>query len=243
MFRYLQMHVAVLAYLLFFATFLYLVGFVGDLVVPRTVDSGPAAPLSAALAIDAALLALFGVQHSVMARPGFKAAWTRIVPVALERTVYVVATSFVLIALMALWRPLPDPVWSVAGGGAPLLWALFALGWAVVLLSTFLINHFELFGLHQAWNAMRGLPPPAPQFREPLFYRWVRHPLYVGFLLAFWATPAMTAGHLLLAAGMTVYILIGIRFEERDLTAAMGAPYAEYRRRVGMLVPGLGRVR
>lgn len=241
--RYLQMLVAILAYLLFFATFLYLVGFVGDLVVPRTVDSGSAAPLASALVIDMALIALFGVQHSTMARPGFKAGWTRIVPVALERTVYVVATSLVLIVLMVLWRPLPDLVWSVAGGGAAVLWALFALGWGVVLLSTFLINHFELFGLHQAWNAMRGQAAPAPQFREPLFYRWVRHPLYAGFLLAFWAIPVMTAGHLLLAAGMTVYILIAIRFEERDLVAAMGAPYAEYRRRVGMLLPGLGRAR
>jgi protein-S-isoprenylcysteine O-methyltransferase Ste14 len=241
--RYLQMLVAILAYLLFFATFLYLIGFVGDLVVPRTVDSGPAASLASALVIDLALIALFGVQHSVMARPGFKASWTRIVPVTLERTVYVVSTSLVLIVLMALWRPLPDLVWSVAGGAAPVLWVLFALGWGVVLLSTFLINHFELFGLHQAWNAMRGLPAPTAQFREPLFYRWVRHPLYVGFLLAFWAIPVMTAGHLLLAAGMSVYILIAIRFEERDLIAAIGGPYAEYRRRVGMLLPGLGRAR
>jgi protein-S-isoprenylcysteine O-methyltransferase Ste14 len=237
------MLVAILASLLFFATFLYLIGFVGDLVVPRTADNGPAAPLASALVIDVALIALFGVQHSVMARPGFKAGWTRIVPVALERTAYVVATSLVLIVLMALWRPLPDLAWSVEGGGAVVLWALFALGWGVVLLSTFLINHFELFGLHQAWNAMRGQPAPAPQFRQPLFYRWVRHPLYAGFLLAFWAIPVMTAGHLLLAAGMTVYILIAIRFEERDLVAAMGAPYAEYRRRVGMLLPGLGRAR
>jgi protein-S-isoprenylcysteine O-methyltransferase Ste14 len=241
--RYAQLLAGLLAYLLFLATFLYLIGFVGDLVVPRTVDAGPAAPVGAALAIDLALIALFGVQHSAMARPGFKAAWTRVVPVALERTVYVVAASLALIILMALWRPIPANVWSAAGSGAVALWVLFAIGWAVVLLSTFLINHFELFGLDQLWRQLHGAPTAAPHFREPLLYRWVRHPLYLGFILAFWAIPRMTGGHLLLAAGLTVYILIAIRFEERDLIAAMGAPYAEYRRRVGMLLPGLGRAR
>lgn len=241
--RYLQLLAGLLAYLLFLATFLYLIGFVGDLIVPRTVDSGPVAPLAVAVVIDLALIALFGVQHSVMARPGFKAAWTRVVPVAFERTAYVVVSSLALIVLMALWRPIPASIWAVAGGGADVLWAVFALGWGVVLLSTFLINHFELFGLDQLWRYARGLPPAAAQFREPLFYRWVRHPLYVGFILAFWAIPRMSAGHLLLALGLTVYIAIGIRFEERDLTASIGAPYADYRRRVGMLFPGLGRAR
>jgi protein-S-isoprenylcysteine O-methyltransferase Ste14 len=241
--RYLQLLAGLLAYLLFLATFLYLIGFVGDLVVPRTIDAGPAAPLAVAVAVDVALIALFGVQHSVMARPGFKAAWTRVVPVAFERTAYVVASSLALIVLMALWRPIPASIWAVAGGGADVLWAVFALGWGVVLLSTFLINHFELFGLEQLWRQLRALPAAGPQFREPLFYRWVRHPLYFGFILAFWATPRMTVSHLLLALGMTIYILIAIRFEERDLLASIGAPYADYRRRVGMLFPGLGRAR
>jgi protein-S-isoprenylcysteine O-methyltransferase Ste14 len=178
-----------------------------------------------------------------MARRGFKAAWTRVVPLALERSVYVAVTSLILIVLMALWRPIPAPVWSVAGAGAIVLWVLFAIGWGMVLLSTFLINHFELFGLEQLWRQLRALPAAGPQFREPLFYRWVRHPLYFGFILAFWATPRMTVSHLLLALGMTIYILIAIRFEERDLLASIGAPYADYRRRVGMLFPGLGRAR
>jgi protein-S-isoprenylcysteine O-methyltransferase Ste14 len=140
-------------------------------------------------------------------------------------------TSLVLIVLMALWRPIPAPVWTVAGAGAIVLWALFAIGWGMVLLSTFLINHFELFGLEQLWRELRGIPAAGPQFRQPLFYRWVRHPLYFGFILAFWATPRMTVGHLLLALGMTIYILIAIRLEERDLLASIGAPYADYRRR------------
>ena len=241
--RYLQLLAGPLAYLLFLATFLYLIGFIGDLVVPKTVDSGPAAPLAVAVVIDLALIALFGVQHSVMARPGFKAAWTRVVPLALERTAYVVASSLALIVLMALWRPIPASMWSIAGAGADVLWAVFAIGWGMVLLSTFLINHFELFGLDQLWRNARGLPPSPVQFREPLFYRWVRHPLYLGFILAFWAIPRMSAGHLLLALGLTVYILIAIRFEERDLTVSIGPPYADYRRRVGMLLPGLGRAR
>jgi len=241
--RYTQMLAGLVAYLLFLATFLYLIGFVGDLVVPRTIDTGPVARQDIALAIDVALVALFGVQHSVMARRGFKAAWTRVVPLALERSVYVATTSLVLILLMALWRPITSPTWSVAGTGAIVLWVVFAIGWGLVLLSTFLINHFELFGLEQLWRQLRGLPATAPQFREPLFYRWVRHPLYFGFILAFWGTPRMTAGHLLLALGLTIYILIAVRLEERDLLASIGAPYADYRRRVGMLLPGLGRAR
>lgn len=241
--RYTQMLIGLAVYLLFLATFLYLIGFVGDLVVPRTIDAGPAASQDIALAIDIALIVLFGVQHSVMARRGFKTAWTRVVPLALERSVYVAVTSLVLIVLMALWRSIPAPVWTVAGAGAIVLWALFAIGWGMVLLSTFLINHFELFGLEQLWRELRGIPAAGPQFRQPLFYRWVRHPLYFGFILAFWATPRMTVGHLLLALGMTIYILIAIRLEERDLLASIGAPYADYRRRVGMLFPGLGRAR
>jgi methanethiol S-methyltransferase len=232
----------VVAYLIFFATFLYLIAFVGDLPgVPRTVDRGPEASLGAALAIDLALIALFGLQHSVMARKGFKAAWARVVPAPVERSTYVIFASLALILMFLLWRPIPLQVWEVEGAGAAILWALFALGWMIVLVSTFLINHFELFGLHQVWANMRGADIPSPVFRQPFFYKLVRHPLYTGFFIAFWATPQMTAGHLLLAAGMSVYMLIAIRYEERDLVGLFGRDYEEYRGRVGMLAPRLRR--
>ncbi|HEX6376567.1 MAG TPA: isoprenylcysteine carboxylmethyltransferase family protein [Allosphingosinicella sp.] len=235
------------AYLLFFGTFLYLIAFVGDLPwVPRTVDRGGASgPVGLAIVVDVALIALFGLQHSLMARAGFKRAWTRIVPPPVERSVYVLAASLVLILLFLLWRPMPATVWHVGNEvAATVLWALFALGWLVVLLSTFLISHFELFGLAQVWGHARGAGEVAPpKFRTPFFYRHVRHPLYSGFFLAFWATPHMTAGHLLLAAGVSVYMLIAIRYEERDLVALFGADYEAYRGRVGMLTPRLRRKR
>jgi protein-S-isoprenylcysteine O-methyltransferase Ste14 len=234
----------VVAYFIFFATFLYLIAFVGNLPwVPLTVDrGGPPAAVGVAALIDVALIALFGLQHSVMARKGFKAAWTTIVPPAIERSMFVLLASAVLILMFLLWRPIPEPVWTVENPvGVAVLWALFGLGWAIVLLSTFLINHFELFGLKQVWDNMRGSGVVAPIFRQPLFYRLVRHPLYLGFFIAFWATPAMTLGHLLLAAGMSVFMLIAIRFEERDLVDAFGSEYVEYRMRVGMLVPRLRR--
>jgi protein-S-isoprenylcysteine O-methyltransferase Ste14 len=232
----------ILAYLVFFASFLYLIAFVGDLLwVPRTVDHGhPVVGLPHAIAADLALIVLFGVQHSVMARPRFKAGWTRIVPPALERSVYVLLASLVLILLMFFWHPIPTTLWTVANPIAVYaLWALFGLGWLIVLVSTFLLSHFELFGLHQVWAHAGGRAVPAPEFRTPLFYARVRHPLYSGFILAFWATPAMTAGHLLLALGMTLYILIAIRHEERDLVGLFGTQYQDYRRRAGMLVPRL----
>lgn len=241
--RYAQMTAGILAYLLFLATFLALVAFVGDLGLPRTVDVGPRAPGVVAIVVDIALIALFGVQHSVMARQGFKRRWTMIVPTALERSVYVVASSLALIVLMVVWRPITTVAWSIEGTGAVVLWGLFALGWAMVLISTFLINHFELFGLDQLWRQLQGRPGEPPRFRQPLFYRWVRHPLYLGFILAFWAAPHMTLGHLLLAGGMTAYILAAIRYEERDLLALFGGAYADYCRRVGMLLPGIGRTR
>ena len=234
----------VLAYLIFFATFLYLIAFVGDLPwVPRTVDRGHAGVgLAQAAAIDLALIALFGLQHSIMARQGFKKAWTRIVPVPLERSLYVLFASLALILMFVFWHPIPGVIWSVENRIAVYaLWALFGLGWAIVLVSTFLLSHFELFGLSQVWGHLRGTAPAPPVFRTPLFYARVRHPLYSGFILAFWATPQMSAGHLLLAAGMTVYILIAIRHEERDLVWLFGTQYQDYRRRAGMLIPRFGR--
>lgn len=233
----------VFAYVVFFATFLYLVAFVGNLPwVPRTVDRGPEAALGVAVAINVALIALFGLQHSVMARKPFKAAWTRICPEPAERSVYVLVASLVLIAMFLLWRPIPGTVWTIADPMfVYLMWGLFGLGWTIVLVSTFLISHFELFGLAQVWNHARGAEPRPPEFRTPLFYRHVRHPLYSGFVLAFWATPVMSWGHLLLAAGMTVYILIAIGYEERDLVGLFGKQYEEYRGRAGMLLPRFGR--
>jgi methanethiol S-methyltransferase len=234
----------VVAYLIFFGTFLYLIAFVGDLPqAPRTVDrGGPESAVPVALAINLALIALFGLQHSIMARQGFKAAWTRIVPGPIERSTYVLLASLILILLVLLWRPMPQVIWSIENpAGVAAMWLLFALGWLIVLVSTFLINHFELFGLHQVWSHSRGRELPPPAFRTPLFYRAVRHPLYAGFVLAFWAAPEMTLGHALLAAGMTAYILIAIRYEERDLVALFGADYEAYRGRAGMLVPKLRR--
>lgn len=245
--RILYLLFGVAAYALFFATFLYMIAFVGDLPwAPRTVDrGGEAGPVGLALLVDAALIALFGLQHSVMARPGFKRAWTRIVPETIERSVYVVAASLALILLFAMWRPIPAILWSVENeAGAAILWALFALGWLIVLVSTFLISHFELFGLAQVWGYARGRgEAAAPVFRTPLFYRLIRHPLYSGFFLAFWATPHMSHGHLLLAAGVSVYMLIAIRYEERDLVDTFGDDYRLYRERTGMLTPRLGRRR
>jgi protein-S-isoprenylcysteine O-methyltransferase Ste14 len=243
--RILYLLFGVAAYLLFFATFLYLIAFVGDFPrAPLTVDRGGAGgPLGLAVLVDFALIALFGVQHSVMARPGFKSAWTRIVPPPIERSVYVVAASLALILLFLLWRPIGPDVWAVGNPtGAAVLWGLFGLGWAIVLVSTFLISHFELFGLAQVWGHARGAGEArAPVFRTPFFYRQVRHPLYSGFFLAFWATPQMSAGHALLAAGVSVYMLIAIRYEERDLVDTFGDDYRSYRERTGMLAPRLGR--
>ncbi|WP_422060553.1 methanethiol S-methyltransferase [Sphingopyxis sp.] len=243
MMRALYLIYAAIAYTIFFATFLYLIAFVGNLsVVPVTVDfARVAAPGKAAL-IDAGLIALFGIQHSVMARPGFKEGWTRIVPAPIERSTYVLFASAALIVLMAFWYQLTAPVWTIThGAGAAILWTLFASGWAIVLTSTFLINHFELFGLQQAWFALREKAAAPPVLRQPLFYKFVRHPLYTGFFIAFWATPVMTVGHLLLAAGLSIYMLIAIQLEERDLVGIFGEAYVSYRERVGMLIPRFRR--
>lgn len=229
------------AYAVFFATFLYLIAFTGNLPVTSTVDGGATIGGWVAVAVDIALIASFGLQHSIMARQSFKRGWTRIVPPPLERSAYVLIASAMLLLLFHFWQPIPGIVWRVEGALAVLLWALFALGWLLVLISTFLINHFELFGLHQVWRHVRGQEAGAPQFRTPLLYRLVRHPLYSGFFLAFWATPVMSIGHLLLAAGMSAYMLIAIAYEERDLVALFGKNYEDYRRKVGMLLPGVGR--
>ena len=235
--------VAAVCYAAFFVSFVYLIGFVaGYPALPTHVDKGLNAAPALAAAIDIGLIALFGLQHSIMARPGFKAAWTRIVPPPIERSVYCLSAAAALTAMFAFWHPIAGTVWSVENpAGRVVLWALFALGWTIVFVSTWLINHFELFGLAQVWRHARGTQAPPAQLNEPLFYRFVRHPLYSGFLLAFWATPTMSYGHLLLALGMTAYVLIAIRYEERDLVAHFGPEYEDYRSRVGALVPGVGK--
>ena len=241
--RALTMVFAIVCYAIFFATFLYLIVFVGDFALGvRTVDVGPQAPPLIAALIDIGLIALFGLQHSIMARPGFKARWTRIVPRACERSVFVLAASIALMILFLGWRPIDTIVWNVTNPAlAGILWAVFWMGWATVLISTFLISHFELFGLQQAWLNISGRQAEKPQLRQPLFYRWVAHPMMSGFFLALWAAPEMTVGHLLLAFGMSIYILIALRYEERDLTGLFGDDYRRYRSGVGMLIPRLGR--
>lgn len=239
------------AYGLFLLVFLYLVGFVcnanikvgGVTLVGRSIDrgGGDGAPSVAAFVIDAVLLVLFGAQHSAMARPAFKRLWTRVIPPSAERSTYVLATNICLIVLVAAWRPITTDIWHVtAQPWRVLLTVVGFTGWLIVLISTFLIDHFDLFGLRQALARMQGGPTAEHEFATPLFYRIIRHPIYTGFIIAFWATPTMTLGHLLFAATMTGYILLAVQFEERDLINTFGDHYRDYRRRVPMLIPGLG---
>jgi protein-S-isoprenylcysteine O-methyltransferase Ste14 len=226
------------SYAVFFGTYLYAIGFVGNVLVPRSIDGPPDGDFAGSLLTDLGLLGLFAIQHSVMARPAFKRAWTRIVPEPAERSTYVLASSLALIALFAWWRPLGGVVWSITDPfWVAVLYGLCAFGFVLVLVSTFLIDHFDLFGLRQVWLHLVGKPYTPIGFRAPGPYKWVRHPLYVGWLFAFWATPVMTLTHFVFALATTAYILIAIRLEEHDLVASLGAAYRDYRRSVPMLIP------
>jgi methanethiol S-methyltransferase len=226
------------AYLTFFGTILYAIGFVTGLVVPKAIDDGPTVPAIEALMVNLALMSLFAVQHSVMARKSFKRWWTQFVPHSVERSVYVLLASLALILLFWQWRPMPAIVWQVADPAtATSLMALSFVGWLLVFTSTFLINHFELFGLHQVSANLAGRTLPEPRFKTPVLYKLVRHPIYLGFIVAFWAAPVMTVGHLFFAAVTTAYIFVGIFLEERDLVAQFGEDYKRYRAQVGMLIP------
>jgi methanethiol S-methyltransferase len=236
--RYLIIGYGAAAYLLFLAAFLYLVGFVGNIAVPRSVDRGLPSPIGQAALVNVLLLGAFAVQHSVMARPAFKRWWTRFVPSVIERSTYVVLSSAVLVLLYWQWRTMPAVIWDMRQpAGRLTLWALFWLGWAIALASTFMVSHFDLFGLRQVYLAWRGKPHTHIGFHARLLYRLVRHPLMLGFLIAFWAAPTMTAGHLLFSVAITGYILIAVQLEERDLVAALGDQYRDYRRGVSMLMP------
>lgn len=233
--------IAAVAYLVINAVSLACFLFLADLWLPQTINRGiwPPLPWLPAAAADIALLVLFGLQHSVMARAGFKAWLQRYLPPHLERTAYVIASSLALGLLIAAWQPIPAVIWQAESSLATLLWGIYAGGWLLVVASTYMINHYELFGLAQVWRQFRRLPAPADDFRTPYLYRYVRHPLYLGWLLVFWATPSMSAGHLLFALGMSLYILIGMMHEERDLLRQFGEAYRDYRARVPALIPGL----
>ncbi|TPQ25712.1 hypothetical protein C2U70_32150 [Bradyrhizobium guangdongense] len=237
-FKFFAFLYGIAAYLVFLVTILYAIGFVMGLVVPKSIDTGADSSALEAVVINLLLLALFAVQHSVMARQRFKAWWTQIVPKPVERSTYVLLASLSLLLLFWQWRPMPAIVWNVeAPDVAVTIITLSLAGWALVFMSSFIINHFELFGLYQVTNHVIDKEAPPARFRTPLFYKFVRHPIYLGFIIAFWAAPTMTVGHLLFAAVTTIYILLGIALEERDLVAMFGDEYRQYKQRVAMLIP------
>jgi methanethiol S-methyltransferase len=236
--RLLALAYGVISYLLFFVTFLYAIGFVSGVAVPRTIDTGPAGPAASAVVIDLVLMSIFAIQHSVMARPAFKRWWTRFVPQSIERSTYVLLATLALALLLWQWHAIPQVVWRVPSEGmATVVLIVSLLGWVMVLISTFLIDHFELFGLSQVMSNFTGGTLPSPQFRTPLFYKFVRHPIYLGFIIAFWAAPTMTVGHLLFAVVTTGYIIVATLLEEHDLTGVFGDDYRGYRKRVPMFLP------
>jgi protein-S-isoprenylcysteine O-methyltransferase Ste14 len=235
--RLLVLFYAIGSYVIFSVSFLYAVGFGGNFLVPKSIDLGGSTNLSEAIVIDVLLLGVFAVQHSTMARPAFKQWWTAVLPVAYQRSTYVLVSSLLMLLLFWQWRPIPTPVWQIDGIAAYLLIGLNSFGWLTVLASTFMIDHFDLSGLRQAFFALRGVEAPGQPFQTPLLYKIVRHPMMLGFLIAFWITPGMTVGHLLFAIVNTAYIVIGLKFEERDLITQFDTQYEQYRRRVPMLLP------
>jgi methanethiol S-methyltransferase len=235
--RLLIVFYAIVSYAVFFVSFLYALGFIGNYLVPKSIDVGAPAGLCQAIVVDLLLVGIFAIQHSIMARPAFKQGWAKILPEACQRSTYVLLSSLILLLLFWQWRPIPLPIWRIDGIAASLLIGIHWLGWLIVLSSTFMIDHFDLSGLRQAFFALRGAELPGQSFKTLLLYKIVRHPLMLGFLLAFWATPEMTAGHLLFAITTTIYILVGLQFEERDLIAQFGTTYQRYRQRVPMLLP------
>jgi protein-S-isoprenylcysteine O-methyltransferase Ste14 len=236
--RVLVFIVGVLIYTVFLLTNLYAIGFTANLLVPKGIDEGVPSPVAIAVLIDLTLIAIFGLQHSLMARPAFKAYWTRLIPPALERSIFVLSSSLALLLLFWQWRPLPEYVWNIPGGFINMaLNILFWLGWFGVVLTTFLIDHFDLFGLRQVYLYLQGVEYTPVPFKKPALYNYIRHPMMLAFLIAFWATPQMSLGRLIFAAGMTVVILVGIAFEERDLLKVHGEAYGKYRTQVSMLIP------